>query len=413
MSLRLAITAVMVLFGAAAAVAQAEPEPPKDHEEVEWQPLFDGRTLEGWVQGGQPGAWAVQDGQVVVAKPGKGWWLRTARMFRDFDLELEFLLSEGANSGIGIRGSSVGDPAFTGMEIQVHDSHGQTPEVWSCGAVYNAIAPSEQAVNPAGEWNTCRILLVGDTLNVWLNGVQIHNDQKLDERGFFRAPEQKLPLQDRLTTGFIALQDHGDEVRYRNIRIRDLSPDPEPTEGYEPLFNSNDLSGWNPTGLTRWGVEEGTIVGRDGPGHLFTDRSFSDFELRAFVKVNPFGNSGIYFRASPNAQNPESWPNGYEAQVDNHDPRNYTGVVYNLAWPDEVIAPITRDGAWFDYRIRAEGGHIQTWINGRAMVDAELDAFGTGQIALQGHHPGNVIMYRDIRVRELGRQTTSKLEGDR
>lgn len=399
----------LVALGASLAPAQ----PHTDASSLPaWENLFDGRSLEQWVQIGEPDAWAVQDGQIVVAKPGKGWWLRSARMYRDFDLELEFNLSPGANSGIGVRGSSTGDPAFTGMEIQVLDSHGKNPEVWSCGAVYNAIAPAKDAVKPAGEWNTCRILLVGDTLNVWLNGVQVHTDQKLDQRGFFRQAEQKLPLADRLPTGFIALQDHGDSVGYRNIRIRDLSPDPEPVEGYEPLFNVRDLVGWSPTGIARWTVEDGTLIGRDGPGHLFHDATFTDFELRAFVKVNRMGNSGIYFRAVPNAQNRDSWPTGYEAQVDNHDLKNFTGAIYDRARPTSVERPITRDDAWFDYRIRAEGGRIQTWINGRPMVDAHLNAFTSGHLALQGHHPGNLIMYRDIRVRSLGRDAPTKSEGD-
>ncbi|KAA0216930.1 MAG: DUF1080 domain-containing protein [Leptolyngbya sp. PLA3] len=398
--------------GLLAVVAQPSTDQPPTPPEPAWQTLFDGRSLEHWVQAGEPDAWAIQDGNLVVAKPGKGWWLRTARMYRDFDLELEFNLSPGANSGIGIRGSSTGDPAFTGLEIQVLDSPGQTPEIWSCGAVYNAIPPAQDAVKPAGQWNSYRILLVADTLNVWLNGVQVQKDQKLDDRGFFRQIEQKLPLADRLPTGFIALQDHGDPVQYRNIRIRDLSPDPEPEEGYLPLFNNTDLAGWNSTGVAKWTVEEGTLIGRDGPGHLFSDAVFTDFELRAFVKVNRMGNSGIYFRAVPNDRNGDSWPTGYEAQIDNHDPKNFTGAVYDRAKPPGVDKPFTRDDAWFDYRIRAQGNHIQTWINGRPMVDAELTAFSSGHFALQGHHPGNVIMYRDIRVRSLERDEPTKPEGD-
>ncbi|MBX3323793.1 MAG: DUF1080 domain-containing protein [Phycisphaeraceae bacterium] len=369
-----------------------------------WKPLFDGQSLKGWVQVGEEGAWAVQDGEIVVAKPGKGWWLRTAKMYRDVDLRLEFWLPPGANSGVGIRGSSVGDPAFTGFEVQVFDSFGKEPTVQHCGAVYNAIAPTKQAVKPAGEWNSMRIRVVRDTLDVWLNGEQIHTAQKLDERGHHHRVEDAMPLKDRLTTGYIALQDHGHAVRYRKIEVRDLSPDPEPEGldggGYESLFNGRDTSGWFKTGIARWEVVEGTLVGRDGPGHLFSEREFGDFELRALVKVNRRGNSGIYFRTVPNAQNRDSWPTGYEAQVDNHDPRNFTGSVYNKAWPKATL-PVTRDDAWFDYRILAIGNRIQTWINGVAMVDAELEEFSRGHIALQGHHPGNEIMYRDVRIREI------------
>ena len=64
-------------------------------------------------------------------------------------------------------------------------------------------------------------------------------------------------------------------------------------------------------------------------------------------------------------------------------------------------SPITRDNAWFDYRIRAVGNQVQTWINGVEMVQATLDAFPAGHFALQTHHKGNEIMYRDIQVRDI------------
>jgi hypothetical protein len=301
---------------------------------------------------------------------------------------------------VGLRGASVGDPAFTGFEVQVYDSHGREPSVQDCGAVYNAIAPRVQAVKPAGQWNTLRVRLVGDTLNVWLNGERIHEDAKLDGRGHHHRKEDLMPLRDRQTTGFVALQDHGHAVRYRNITIADLSADPEPDEGYEMLFNGKDLSGWFATGVARWSVEEGTLLGRDGPGHLFTEGTFEDFELRALVRVNRRGNSGLYFRTVPNVANRDAWPTGYEAQVDHHDPKNFTGAVYNKAWP-MTSTPVTRDEAWFDYRIRAVGDRVATWINGRPMVDAELSDFERGHVALQGHHPGNEIRYRDVRLWRL------------
>jgi len=117
--------------------------------------------------------------------------------------------------------------------------------------------------------------------------------------------------------------------------------------------------------------------------------------------VNERGNSGMYFRVTPNPDPNNPWPNGYEAQVDQHDPRNFTGCIYNAAWPEDVKAPITKDNAWFDYRIRAEGNRIRTWINGVPMVDAELEQFDEGHLAVQGHHTGNVIEFRDIRVLDL------------
>lgn len=182
-----------------------------------------------------------------------------------------------------------------------------------------------------------------------------------------------------------------------------LTPEEE-AAGWVLLLNGKDTTGWHQRGGGTWTVEDGVLVGRDGPGHLFTDRTYADLELRAMVRVNARGNSGIYFRTYPFKENPDTWPNGYEAQVDHHDPKNFTGVIYDRAWPAEIRAPITRDGEWFEYRIRAVGNHIQTWINGTAMVDARLDQFAEGHIALQTHHQGNRIEYRDVKLLDLSRK---------
>ncbi|MCH8269771.1 MAG: DUF1080 domain-containing protein [Planctomycetes bacterium] len=395
---RLVLTISAVACVASAATGQQERINTLTAEEAEqgFVLLFDGSTLDGWTTSGNIDSWAVRDGELVTGGKG-GRWLRTMKQYRDFDLRLEFNIPRNGNSGVGIRGSTAGDPAFTGMEVQIYDSYGKPPAINSCGAIYNAIAPGSMPISPAGEWNEYRILLRGDTLNVWLNGTQIHRDQKLDDRGYFRTPDQKIPLNTRLTTGYIALQDHGNTVRFRTIRVNDLSPDPDPG-GFEPIFNNKDLTGWRSRGDGAWTVQAGTLVGRDGPGHLFSRDSWTDFEMRAQVRVNTRGNSGFYFRTVPNADNPDSWPTGYEAQIDNHDPRNFTGCVYNQAWPAELI---TRDDAWFDYRVRAVGDHIQTWINGVPMVDAMLSVHSAGHIALQTHHKGNEIRWRDIQVRPI------------
>lgn len=366
--------------------------------------LFNGQDLSGWVASGAQDAWAVEDGELVTVKPGQGGWLRTDRMYRDFELELDFWMPEGGNSGVGLRGSSGGDPAFTGFEVQILDTHGEEPDLRNCGSIYEAVAPASMAVKEAGNWNSYRIRLVGDTLDVWLNGEHIHDTTKLDDRGFYRSEENPLPLNARATTGYIALQDHGHAFRFRNIRIRDLSMDPEPS-GMVHLIDGNEADGtprgWFAEDAGTWTVEGGTLIGRDGPGHLFTDGTYRDFEMRALVRVNERGNSGMYFRVTPNPNPNVPWPNGFEAQVDNHDPKNFTGCIYDMAWPAGVTAPITRDNAWFDYRVRAEGNRVRTWINGVPMVDAELEQFEEGHLAVQGHHRGNVIQFRDIRVLEL------------
>ncbi len=391
------LAAVFVGLLLALPASAAGPTITPEERAAGWELLFNGSDLSGWtMSGGDPQAWAVNGEQeLFVAKPGSGWWLRTDRMFRDFELVLDFYLPEGANSGVGLRGSSDGDPAFSGFEVQILDTHTEAPGLRNCGAVYEAIPPDAMAVKAPGSWNSYRILLVGDTLSVWLNGVRIHAGAKLDSRGFYRSPDSPLPLNTRATTGYISLQDHGHAVRFRNIKIRDLSPDPEP-RGMTPVLLS-DSTPLMPKGNATWEGSGRTIIGRDGPGHLFTDKLLSDIEIRALVRVNKAGNSGLYFRVEPNADNPDSWPTGYEAQVDNHDPRNFTGCIYDRAHPPAGSTCPTRDEEWFDYRIRAEGDRVRTWINGRPVVDTTLTDFNAGRIALQSHHPGNEIEYRDLR----------------
>lgn len=360
--------------------------------------------------GGDLDAWTFDEGEIRIEDAGQGGWLRTKKMYRDFELTFDFLIPEGGNSGVGLRCTSVGDPAFTGFEVQIYDSHGREPSRSACGAVYNAIPPATQAVRPHGEWNSYRIRLVGDTLDVWLNGVHIQQAQKLDDRGIFRRDDQPLPLNERATTGYIAFQDHGEGgLKLRDIRIDDLSPDPDPGD-YEPAFNGRDTTGWTHRGGGAFTFENGTFIAADGPGHLYSDRTHTDIELHALVRValpeetgtNRFGNGGIYFRTLPNKSNPNTWPtdHGYEAQIDNHDarPTNYTGCIYDKA-AARAGEPITRDGAWFDYRIRAVGDRVQTFINGVPMVDAELTEVSHGMIAFQTHHPGNRIEFRDVRWR--------------
>ncbi|MDF1808529.1 MAG: DUF1080 domain-containing protein [Phycisphaerales bacterium] len=364
-----------------------------------WVNLFNGEDLSGWACEGNLNAWGVKNGELVTLKPGEGWWIRTDKMYRDFELKLDFWMPEGGNSGVGLRGSSNGDPAFTGFEVQILDTFGEDPADHTCGSVYTAITATEMAVHPAGQWNTYHIKAIGDMIDVKLNGVHIVNNEKLDHRGYFRSPDNPLPLSDRATTGYISLQDHGHKFRYRNIQIKDLSPDPEPN-GMIALIDQN-LDGWFAEDNAEWANEGGSLVGRKGPGHLFTKGEYADFEMRALVKVNDHGNSGMYFHVKPNPDPNNPWPIGYEAQVDNHDPKNFTGSVYDKAWSVEHKSSLARDNAWFDYRVRVEGDWIRTWINGQLMVDTELSEYDRGHFAVQGHHDGNVIEYRDIRVLEL------------
>jgi 3-keto-disaccharide hydrolase len=409
------LTSILALLLTSAALAQ--PNTLSDQERADgYALLFDGKTLEGWTTSAKLSAWGIEqdkDGAVLtMLKPGKGWWLRTTKMYRDFDLTLDFDVEKGKNSGVGLRGSSVGDPAFTGMEIQVFGNQGEKPTMTCCGAVYDAIAPvvttadGTLPLKDGGQWNTYRIKLVGDTLNIWLNGDHIHTDQKLDARGYTHKPEDKNPLNTRCPTGFISLQDHGDKVRFRNIKIKDLSPDKDPG-GFEPIFNGKDTQGWAkrvPSGSGTWRVEDGVLIGRDSA--LQSEISHADFDLRAFVRTSQDAFGGITLRAWKENDAETVRFHGIAVRIDNHDQEwptgsFSTGVQFNFGKP-KPGASSPRDDTWFDLRVCAQGDHVQTWINGQPCAEGTVGYLKPGPVGLSAGR--GQIMFKDIQVRDLSKK---------
>lgn len=181
-----------------------------------WRDLFNGRDLTGWASAmGDLAAWTVARGEIVSAIPGKGEWLRTTDEFADFELSLEVFLPMGANTGLGLRTSRVGDPAYGGFEIQLSDSAGEEPTVRNAGAVFLVAPARVMAIRPA-QWNTLRVRLVGARLDAWLNGARIHEGTILPTREVDRS----RPGGGR--RGRIALQDNGGSARFRAIRIRPI-----------------------------------------------------------------------------------------------------------------------------------------------------------------------------------------------
>ncbi len=163
-----------------------------------WRELFDGQSLEGWVERGEA-TWTVDDGSITPASPGPGF-LATAESFGDFHLSLEFWTDTIVNGGVFLRLPAEGEPTqFNAIEVNISDA---SPE-WPTGSV-NQIH-RHQPDNTTEQWNTYEITAEGDQVIVVLNGDTTVNAQ----------------VPDRLPNGPIALQilDQG-EIRYRNIRIR-------------------------------------------------------------------------------------------------------------------------------------------------------------------------------------------------
>jgi hypothetical protein len=192
------------------------------YEDDGFQPLFDGRTLQGWqVFGGRPEAWSVEDGLLVSQGHGGGW-LGSTRDYGDFVLKLEFRLSPGSNSGVYLRApADTSHISRTGMEIQVLDEddprHREIQPWQKTGAIYHVAPPKPGHLKPAGEWNRLEVHAHGPRIVVYLNDACVVND-RLDQHPDLEQEHTGL----RRASGRVGLQSHNDRVEFRSIRIKAL-----------------------------------------------------------------------------------------------------------------------------------------------------------------------------------------------
>ena len=186
----------------------------------------------------------------------------------------------------------------------------------------------------------------------------------------------------------------------------ELAGEKRSEDGWIPLFNGKDLSGWkiSDTDQAKWKVEDGHIVANGPRAHLFTEREFKNFEFKAELKTTPGSNSGIYFHTKFQES---GWPEiGYESQVNvtHRDPVK-TGSLYGVVKLYETPA---KDNEWWEQHIIVKGQNIVVKINGKTVIDyTEPDGvkggrrLSKGSFALQAHDPKSVVLYRNIRVKPL------------
>lgn len=188
-----------------------------------WIHQFNGKDLTGWLC--PPDSWAVKDG-ILTRKGGDTIW--SQQQYEDFILDLEYKLAPNTNSGVFIRCSSIEDWLNTAIEIQVLDSYGkETPGKHDAGAIYDIKAPRVNAVRPPGEWNHLQVTARGSRLQVELNGIDVIDIDLDDWTEAGQNPDGtpnkfKFAYKDLPRRGHIGLQDHGDPVWYRNVRIKPL-----------------------------------------------------------------------------------------------------------------------------------------------------------------------------------------------
>jgi hypothetical protein len=196
-----------------------------------WALLFDGATLQGWrayQSEAPPAGWEVKDG--LLTRSGAGGDLMTVRQFDDFVLELDFRVSEGGNSGIMYRVTTDGEqPYHSGPEYQILDNarhrDAQNGPDRLTAANYALQAPSKDAGNPAGQWNNAQIVVQGNHVEHWLNGEKVVEYELHSAEWKAQVARSKFadwPIYGKATRGHIVLQDHGDLVEFRNVKIREL-----------------------------------------------------------------------------------------------------------------------------------------------------------------------------------------------
>ena len=186
--------------------------------------LFNGISLENWT--GNLNDYVVEAGNIVI-KPSKGSGgnLYTKEEFSDFIFRFEFMLTPGANNGLGIRAPLTGDAAYAGMELQILDNEAEVyknlHEYQYHGSVYGVIPAKRGFLKPTGEWNYQEVIAKGNKITVILNGTIIL-DGDIAEASKNGTIDGKSHPGLKNTTGHIGFLGHGSILKFRNIRIKDL-----------------------------------------------------------------------------------------------------------------------------------------------------------------------------------------------
>lgn len=231
-----------------------------------WQLLFDGESLDQWrnyKQDGLSEGWQIKDGALVRAAGGAGDII-TKQKYSEFELSIDYKISKGGNSGIMFHVTEDGKaPWHSGPEIQVQDNvDGHDPQ--KAGWLYQLYSSNTDATKPAGEWNNIRLLISDNGCEIQMNGVR-YARFKLGSGDWKRkvaaSKFAKYEGFGSAGSGHICLQDHGNLVSYRNIKIRELDGGkvPNPVDGASgfkaaPAFPNLKWTGWNPIS------EQGKVV---------------------------------------------------------------------------------------------------------------------------------------------------------
>jgi hypothetical protein len=400
-----------------------------------WKLLFDGKSPTGW-RGFKQDAfpvkgWAVEDGWLHVVAGGGGGDIVTTGEYGDFELSLEWKAGKGANSGIMVRVSEDTDtPWMSAPEFQVFDdADPHDIAKTSAGAMYDLYPPVKKSLKPAGEVNHARIVVAGNRIEHWLNGVLVVDAVLGSEDWKARLAASKfaeMPHFAKSERGRISLQEHGDDVWFRSIKIRELPAAEVALLGRErvDLFDGRTLEGWahhleTPDAKREdtWRVEDGVLICSGSPaGYIRTIADYTNYHLVVEWRWPPGkepGNSGVLLRQ---VGEDKVWPKSIEAQLySGHagdfwciggfpmttDPARTNGGNTKHTKPNEN-AP----GEWNRYDILVDGGTVELRVNGELLNNATGCEEVPGKICLQSE--GAEIHFRTVRLYPLGKSAAKE-----
>ena len=418
--------------------------------EENWQPLFNGKDLSGWViVNVAPDTFTAKDGLIVSTGKPTGT-IRTDKMYENFVMELEWRhMVPGGNAGIFIWGdpiSAVGTPFSRGIEVQVLDgretanytSHGDVFSIWGArmkpdrphpGGAERCL-PSEKRCKPSPEWNHYRITCKDGVLKLAVNGKEVSGASECTPR-----------------KGYICLESEGSECHFRNLRIQELpttNPSPEETAaealGFVPLIAGPDLTAWKKTegNQGHWVVSDWRLQ-YDGKSeakepkdkHLWTAKEYGDFQMvvdwrlpnkpvkkkypvvlpsgedkldasgqPVMKEVDDAGNTGILLRGNEEAQiNICCYPVGSGEITAFRTNKQLAPEIRAAVTPKEVAdAPL---GKWNRFVITMQGDRVSVELNGKRIIEnAQLPGVPSrGPIGLQHHN--EVVEFANVYIREL------------
>jgi Domain of Unknown Function (DUF1080) len=359
------------------------------------------------------GDWIVKDGLLIFT--GHGENLCTTKKYGDIEMYVDWKITEKGDAGIYLRGSP---------QVQIWDtSRREVGAQVGSGGLYNnqkyESKPLVVADYKIGEWNRFHIIMKGEKVTVWLNGVLVTDNITLENYW-----DRSIPI---FAKEQIELQAHGTYVAYRNIWLRELPvseplvlSDAEKKEGFVSLFDGLDLDQW--TGNTvGYPVRDGVVeVAPElgGGGNLYTKDEFANFIYRFEFQLTPGANNGIGIRAPLEG---DAAYVGMEIQVldneapqyKNLDPRQYHGSVYGIIPAKRGFLLPT--GEWNKEEIIAKGNKIKVILNGTVILDGDIKEAlkngtldnkdhpglfrASGHLGFLGH--GDVVRFRNMRVKKL------------